>query len=70
LLSTALRVTFLAPVILRGAVYCTGVAVRTCERRKRNSSPDPALADQTTPVSFRSAAQGYPEKQFRKTASR
>ena len=27
-------------------------------------------ANQTTPVSFRSAAQGYPEKQFRKTSSR
>jgi hypothetical protein len=36
LLGTGLRVTFLAPVILRGATYCTGVVVRSCERRYHN----------------------------------
>jgi len=39
LLNTAFRVTFLAPVILRGAIYCTGVAVRICEKRDRNGRP-------------------------------
>jgi hypothetical protein len=36
LLDTGLRVTFLAPVILRGAIYCSGVVVRSCERRDHN----------------------------------
>ena len=39
LLSTALRVTFLAPVVLRGANYCTGVVVSICEKHERNGCP-------------------------------
>jgi type IV secretory pathway protease TraF len=65
LLNTALRVTFPAPVILRGAIYCTGVAVRTCEKRDRNGRP---IRSQFLPRI--AAAQGYPEKQFRKTSLR
>jgi hypothetical protein len=44
--------------------------MRSCEQRERNGCPDQAPANQTTLVSFRSAAQGYPEKQFRKTSLR
>jgi hypothetical protein len=65
LLNTAFRVTFPAPVILRGAIYCTGVAVRTCEKRDRNGRP---IRSQFLPRI--AAAQGYPEKQFRKTSLR
>jgi hypothetical protein len=36
LLSTGLRVTFLAPVVLRGAIYCTSVVVSICEKHERN----------------------------------
>jgi hypothetical protein len=65
LLNTAFRVTFLAPVILRGAIYCTGVAVRTCEKRsQRLTNPKPVSSLRIA------AAQGYPEKQFRKTSLR
>jgi len=39
LLITGLRVTFLAPVVLRGAIYCTSVAVSICEKRERNGRP-------------------------------
>jgi small subunit ribosomal protein S20 len=36
LLRTVLRVTFPAPVISRGAIYCTGVVVSICEMHQRS----------------------------------
>jgi hypothetical protein len=66
LLSIDLRVTFLTPVVLRGAIYCTSVAVRTLRdaRSQRPTNPMPASSARIP------AAQGYPEKQFRKTSLR
>ena len=56
LLRTVLRVTFPAPVFLRGAIYCTGVVVRTCKNfaratatidRRSRRQPSNALAGVT-----------------------
>jgi len=48
LLNAGLRVTFLAPVVLRGAIYCTRVAMRTFARSAI------ATADQSNAGLFRS----------------
>jgi len=66
LLSTALPVTFPAPVVLRSATYCTGRPVRDCETRGGKDLPIRRRACSGRNL----AAQGYPEKQSRKTTSR
>ena len=66
LLSTALRVTFPTPVVLRGATCRAGHAMRGCKTRGGSDLPFRCRA-----CSGRiPAAQGYPEKQSRKTSSR
>jgi hypothetical protein len=63
---SGLRVTFLAPVVLRGAVLLH----QRCRehlreaRAQRLTNPTPAPSARIT------VAQGYPEKQFRKTTPR
>ena len=48
LLCPGLRVIVVEPVILRGAIYCTSVAMRSCEKRERKGCPD-----QTPPIKQR-----------------